>query len=90
MLMMGRTIECCAPIVISDSSGIHELVELANRNKIPVRRTMESSGEAIIDLEYAWGLSSAFKMVAGRVPASKVGLALEHYRSLGKPPFHPA
>ena len=87
MLMMGRAIECCAPIVISDSSGIQELVELANRNKIPVRRTMESSGEALIDLEYAWGLSSAFKMVAGRVPASKAGLALERYRSLGKPQY---
>lgn len=88
-LMMGRAIECCAPIVISDSSGIQELVELANRNKNPVRRTLEPSGEAIIDLEYAWGLRSAFKMVASRVPASKAGLALDRYRSLGDPPSFP-
>ena len=49
-LMMGRAIECCAPVVISDGDRIHELVELANRLKIPVRRVIESSGEAIVDL----------------------------------------
>ena len=40
-LMLGRAIECCAPIVLSDSDGIHELVELANKVKIPSRRVVE-------------------------------------------------
>ena len=81
-LMMGRAIECCAPIVVSDLDEIHELVELANRNKIPVRRTIESSGEAIADVKYAWGLRSAFKMVTKRLRPDKEG-ALNCYRSLG-------
>ena len=34
-LMMGRAIECCAPIVLSDGSGIHELVELARISHHP-------------------------------------------------------
>ena len=81
-LMMGRAIECCAPIVISDRAEIYELVELSNRNKIPARRTIESSGEAIVDVQYAWGMRSAFKMVTGCLPTDNE-IALEHYRSLG-------
>ena len=83
MLMMGRAIECCAPILISDKGGMREVVELANRNKIPVRRHVEPSGDAIVDVGYAWGLNSAFKMVAHRLPAGKRGMALDRYRSLG-------
>ena len=81
-LMLGRAIECCAPIVLSDRDGIHELVELANRVKIPTRRVMELSGEAIVDLGYAWGLGNAFKMVTKRLPAGMARLALDRYRSL--------
>ena len=83
MLMMGRAIECCAPVLISDTDGIRELVELANRNKNPVRRDVEPSGEAIVDAGYAWGLDSAFKMVADRLPAGMREMALNRYRSLG-------
>ena len=82
-LTMGRAIECCAPIVISDRDGIHELVELSNRNKIPARRVMESSGEAIVDLGYAWGLDNAFKMVTKHLAAGMARRALNRYRSLG-------
>ena len=81
-LMMGRAIECCAPVVISDRDEIHELVELANKNKFPSRRVIESSGEAVVDIGYAWGLDSAFKMVTKRLPSDKRGIALDRYRSL--------
>ena len=83
-LMMGRAIECCAPIVISDRGGICELVELSNKNKIPARRKMEESGEAIADIRYAWGLKSAFNMVEENIrPGNKKREALKRYRSLG-------
>ena len=85
-LMMGRAIECCAPIVISDQTGIHELVELSNRNKIPTRRVIDSCGEAMVDVGYAWGLDNAFKMVAQRLPTQvrkrMRRIALDHYRKL--------
>ena len=81
-LMMGRAIECCAPIVISDRAKIYELVEISNRNKIPARRSIEPSGEAIVDVQYAWGLRSALKMVTECIPTDN-GTALERYRSLG-------
>ena len=81
-LMMGRAIECCAPIALSDRAEIHELVELANRVKIPARRVIESSGEAIVDLGYAWGLDNAFKMVTKHVPAGMRATVLDRYRSL--------
>ena len=83
-LMMGRAIECCAPVVISDGDRIHELVELASRLKIPERRVIESSGEAIVDLGYAWGLDNAFKMVTKHLAAGMARrVALNQYRSLG-------
>ena len=81
-LMMGRTIECCAPVVISDRDQIHELLELANRVKIPTRREIEPCGQAIIDLGYVWGLDGAFRMVTKYLPARLRRLALDRYRSL--------
>ena len=82
-LMMGRAIECCAPIVLSDANGIHELVELSNNYKIPARRVMESSGDAIVDLRYAWGIDSAFRMVTKRLTVAGSKIAMDRYRSLG-------
>ena len=81
-LMMGRTIECCAPIVVSDKDGICELVELSSNYKIPTRRVIEASGEAIIDVKYAWGLDSAFKIVTKHLPPGMEAGALDHYRRL--------
>lgn len=81
-LMMGRVIECCAPILISDVDGIHELIELANRNKIPTRRTTETAGETIVDIGNAWGWRNAFKIVTQRLPRGKRGRALDLYKSL--------
>jgi len=81
-LMLGRAIECCAPILLSDESGIHELVELANRVKIPARRVIEPLGKVTVDLGYAWGLDNAFKMVTKHVPARLRGTVLDRYRSL--------
>ena len=81
-LMLGRTIECCAPILISDRNRVHELVELSNSNKIPTRRIIEATGEAIVDIGYAWGLNGAFKMVTGCVSREMRAEALDRYRSL--------
>ena len=63
MLIMGRAIECCAPVLVSGRTGIHELVELSNRIKIPARRNAQVSRETVVDIGYAWGLDSAFKIV---------------------------
>ena len=82
-LAMGRVIECCTPVVISDADGIHELVELANGFKIPARRVIEATGEVIVDLGYAWGLDNAFNMVTKHLPAGMARPALDRYRSLG-------
>ncbi|MDE0144852.1 MAG: carbon-nitrogen hydrolase family protein [Nitrospira sp.] len=81
-LMMGRAIECCVPILISDEEGIHELIELANRNKIPARRSVETSPETIVDIGNAWGLKNAFKIVTQRLPRGMKGSALDRYRRL--------
>jgi predicted amidohydrolase len=81
-LMMGRAIECCAPVVLSDQDGIHELVELAGNYKIPARRSIEASGEATMDLTYARGLRSAFGMVTKHLPRRLAERALNRYRQL--------
>lgn len=78
-LMMGMAIECCAPVIVSDKSGIHELVELSNRNKIPVRRDVKRSEAAEVDVGRAWGLPSALKMATKNTPA-----ASDLYRSLAE------
>ena len=80
--MMGRAIECCAPIIVSDTFGIWELVELASNYKIPERRVVEPLGEEIVDIGRAWGRDNMFKIVARHLPKGIVGLALDRYRSL--------
>ena len=80
--MMGRAIECCAPILISDADGIHELVELSNKTKIPARRMIEKSREAIVDIGFSWGQSNAFKIVTKHLPRGMKRRALERYRKL--------
>ncbi|MDE2999796.1 MAG: carbon-nitrogen hydrolase family protein [Gemmatimonadota bacterium] len=86
-LMLGRAIECCAPVIISDRNRIHELVELSSNYKIPTRRPILTSGEAIVNLEYAKGLDSAFRIVRKDGPKLRRGkaferMALERYRRL--------
>ncbi len=81
-LVLGRAIECCAPIIISDRTRIHELVELSNNYKNPTRREIQASGEAVVDLEYAKGLDSAFMMVSKHLVGTMKHTALERYRSL--------
>ncbi|MDE0105375.1 MAG: hypothetical protein OXN89_23610 [Bryobacterales bacterium] len=81
-LMLGRAIECCAPILLSDGPGVLGLVDLANRVTIRTRRVIESFGEVTLDLGFAWGLDNAFKMVTKHVPARMRGTVLDRYRSL--------
>ena len=80
-LLKGRVIECCAPIVVSDRDGIHELVELSNSEKFPVRRPVKSS-DVMVDVGRAWGLASAFKPVAENIHSSSKTDVLEMYKSL--------
>ena len=84
-LMMGRAIECCAPVLVSDRTGIHELVELSNSYKIPARRTVKKSGRTTMDISRAWGLKSAFKMVNERLAPEMGERALDRYRGLASP-----
>lgn len=83
-LMMGRVIECCAPIVIStrDRDRVCELVELSGNYKIPARRAVEPPYEALVDVRYARGLDHAFKIVTKRLPRNMRAAALDRYRSL--------
>ena len=81
-LMMGRAIECCAAIVISDKDGIRGLVELANSNKNPVWRDMESSRDVEVDIKRAWGLPNALNMVTKHLPRSDRKSALDRYLKL--------
>ncbi|WP_420635318.1 nitrilase-related carbon-nitrogen hydrolase [Candidatus Palauibacter sp.] len=82
LLMMGRAIECCAPVVISDRSGLHELVELSNGFKDPARRPIDTPGETIVDIERAWGLKRAFRIVSRHLRGDMRGRALARYRGL--------
>ena len=79
---MGRAIERCAPIVLSDANGIHEPVEPSSNYKIPARRTMEPFGDAIVDIRFAWGLDSAFRTATKHLPSAMPVTVLDRYRRL--------
>ena len=70
-LMWGRTIEICAPIILSDNSKIYWLTAIANRSKA-VHKFRINKDEVKIRLDRAWGLDSAFKFT------------YEHLRNINK------
>ena len=81
-LMMGRAIECCAPILVSDRIGIYEVIELSSNYKIPARRNVLESRESVVDIRFAWSLDTAFKIVTKHLPRGMKRTALERYRQL--------
>ena len=83
-LMLGRAIECCAPIVISDDkAGIHELVELANEYKFPVRRPVDAS-EVIVDVKRAWGLPNMLNIVTKYLHHTDPQTVFDRYHNLAQ------
>ena len=62
-VMLGRTVETCAPVVISDLTIIYDVTEIANKHKA-VNRHCINAGHAWVALDRAWGLQSAFKFTS--------------------------
>ncbi|MBU0550462.1 hypothetical protein KJ940_03100 [Myxococcota bacterium] len=84
-LLLGRALENCATIVLSDRRTIYEVAEVASDTKSLRRRIVESA-MCSINVERAWGLSSAFKQVAKHLVSTTAAQALERYLSLAKEP----
>lgn len=81
-IMLGRSLEFCAPVILSDRRRIYEVTEIANNEK-NLRRVKVETAETTLDLRRAWGLKSAFKMVRGHLTGAHARqLALERYASL--------
>lgn len=76
-IMLGRTLEFCAPVVLSDKNIIFEVTEIASNYKM-MRRKLVNDKEISIDLERAWGLKNAFKMTSNHLQAE----GIEEYRKL--------
>ena len=88
--MPGFTVvECDCRGTVRDGGDTHDAKDNdppfreAIRVKIPTGRGIEPSGEAIIDLGYAWGLHNASGMVTNHLPEGMRRAPLDRYRSLG-------
>ncbi|AQU02725.1 hypothetical protein B1773_01300 [Dehalococcoides mccartyi] len=60
-MMMGRTLEMLAPIILSDRKTIYEVTEIAGGTKT-IRRVLINSNEAEVDVKFALGLWNSFKI----------------------------
>lgn len=60
-MMMGRTLEMLAPVVLSDQKTIYEVTEIAGGTKT-IRRISFNSSEADVDVKFALGLWNSFKI----------------------------
>jgi len=72
-VLLGRALESCAPIVLSDRESIYAVYELANQEKnlrwaIPPEVPCP---EVAISLERAWGLRRSFAMVSDHLVGSQ-------------------
>lgn len=85
-LMLGRSLECMAPVVLSDAAGIHEVTEVANASKVLRRVDLGTVPTAVatIDIDKALGWHNAFKMASSCIPAADRARARERYLSLGR------
>ncbi|RLC59774.1 MAG: hypothetical protein DRI01_11065 [Chloroflexi bacterium] len=63
-IMMGRTLEMLAPVILSDRHTIYEVTEIAGPTKT-MRRLVVNSSEAEIDVKFALGLWNSFKITWG-------------------------
>lgn len=79
--LLGRALENCATVLISDRSTIYEVAEMASDTKSLRRRTINASS-AVVNVERAWGLSSAFGIALKHVMPEHRDLAVERYASL--------
>ena len=80
-LLLARALENCASVILSDAERIHEVAEVASDTK-SLRRRQVQSPEVDVNVQRAWGMDSAFKMVSRYMPKEFRGLALERYGSL--------
>ena len=46
-ILLGRALETCSPLILSDKHGIHEVVTLANNEKNLRRRSLGGVGRAL-------------------------------------------
>ncbi len=60
-IMMGRTLEMLAPVILSDRHTIYEVTEIAGGTKT-MRRISVNSSEAEVDVKFALGLWNSFKI----------------------------
>jgi hypothetical protein len=60
-MMMGRTLEMLAPVILSDRKTIYEVTEIAGGTKT-IRRVLINSNEAEVDVKFALGLWNSFKI----------------------------
>lgn len=82
-IMMGRTIEFCSPVVLSDKEKIFEVIELANYRNSLRRLDFENSAQVGVDLTYAGGFEKSFKKVSSNVKGKEArNLAFMRYFSL--------
>lgn len=63
-IMMGRTLEMFAPVILSDRKTIYEVTEIAGGTKT-IRRISVNSNEAEVDVKFALGLWNSFKITWG-------------------------
>jgi len=82
--LLGRALENCASVLISDRTSIYEVAEMASDTKSLRRRTINARS-AVVNVERAWGLSSAFGIALKHVKMQHRDAAVERYTSLVGP-----
>ncbi len=65
-MMLGRTLEMFAPVILSDSHQIYEITEIAGGTKT-MRRISVKEARGSVDVKFAKGLPNAFKMTYDRL-----------------------
>lgn len=82
-ILLGRSLEFCAPVILSDPNRIYEATEISTKEKNLRRIAVRRSTETTVDLTRAWGLKSSFKMVMQNLRGEDTRkLALNQYTSL--------
>jgi predicted amidohydrolase len=86
-MMLGRTLEMLAPLILSDRDQIHEITEIAGGTKT-MRRISVKAPQGSVDISFALGLPNAFKMTYDKlkgIPGKKekyFNIFFKLYRSL--------
>ena len=80
-MLVGRSLEFCTPVVLTDGERIHEIAEMANDRKV-LRRCAPKTARAWVFMKPASGMRGSFRITTNHFEKWAEGEQFEKFLGL--------